>query len=117
MSKSKQDHQSGYFSDEEVKPVSKYMVIDDRVHEVYNVKVYEFNVGDVDDPDIYAGQPIYEWQQTEMGKWVMANTVEPPMWHRLHDYSTYGYKYAITAKLLGKDHTFWQLKWNNPQST
>jgi hypothetical protein len=30
-------------------------------------------MGDVDDIDIYVAQPIYEWQQTEQGRWVMEN--------------------------------------------
>ena len=29
---------------------------------------HQFNLGDVEDPDIYAAQPIWEWQQTEKGK-------------------------------------------------
>jgi hypothetical protein len=116
MSRSKTGDDRGYFSDEKVTPVSKYMILDDRVHEVYNIRVFEFNVGDAEDPDLYAGQPLYDWQKSEMGAWVMAHAVEPPMWHRIQDYTTYGYRYAITAKLLGKDHTFWQLRWNNPRS-
>ena len=27
-------------------------------------------MGDVDDVEVYAAQPIYEWLQTDAGKWV-----------------------------------------------
>jgi hypothetical protein len=49
-----------------------------------DVKVHEFNMGDVEDPDLYAAQPLYEWQQSEQGKWIMEHAVEPPFWHRTH---------------------------------
>jgi hypothetical protein len=28
---------------------------------------HEFTLGDVEDPEIYAAQPLCEWQTTEMG--------------------------------------------------
>ena len=31
--------------------------------------LHEFRLGDVEDPEIYAAQPIWEWQQTEAGAW------------------------------------------------
>ena len=77
------------------------MMIDDRVEEVKEIVVHEFTMGDVDDPDLYAGQPLWEWQQSEMGKWVMEHAVETPAWYRIPDIMQYGYKYQIRAKLAG----------------
>ena len=65
-----------------------------------------FTVSDVDDPDVYAGQPIYDWEQTEAGKWVMTNAYHKPSWHRQMDYSTYGYKYIIKADLTPEQITY-----------
>jgi len=48
-----------------------------------------------------------------MGKWVMERAVDTPEWHRQMNYQTYGYQYAIVAKLKGVDYTFWALKWGN----
>ena len=90
-----------------------HMVIEDRVHQIHKVVVHRFRMGDVDDPDIYAAQPLYDWQQSEMGKWIMEKAVDTPEWHRNLDHTTYGYQYAIVAKLKGVDYTFWQLKWSN----
>lgn len=75
-----------------------------------NYIVHNFIVGDVDDPDIYAGQPIYDWQQSDAGKWVMANAYDKPSWHRCIDYNMYGYQYQIKAKLTPEQITFFELK-------
>lgn len=72
--------------------------------------VHRFTVNDVDDPDIYAGQPMYDWEQTEAGKWVMKNAYDKPIWHRYLDYTTYGYKYIIKADLTPEQITFFELK-------
>ena len=72
--------------------------------------VHEFIVSDVDDPDIYAGQPIYNWEQSDAGKWVMKNAYDKPTWHRHNDYNTYGYKYQIRAHLSPEQITFFELK-------
>jgi hypothetical protein len=68
-------------------------------------------MGDVEDPDLYAAQPIIEWQNSEMGKFVMEKSVEVPMWHRQVDISNFGHSYAIQAWLRGADYTYWVLKW------
>ena len=73
--------------------------------------VHKFRLSDVDDPDIHAGQPIYEWQQTDAGKWVMENAIQKPSWHRHLDYNTYGYQYIIKADLTDEQITFFELKY------
>lgn len=86
--------------------------IDDRIHQIHKVVVHRFRVGDVEDPDLYAAQPLWEWQQSEMGKWVMDKSVDTPEWHRqASSFLLWGFEYCVTAKLKGVDYTFWQLKW------
>jgi hypothetical protein len=75
------------------------------------IVVHEFIMGDVDDPDIYAAQPMWEWQKFDAGKWVMENAIDDPEWHRYADTLTYGYKYRIVADLKEKDVTYYNLKW------
>lgn len=87
------------------------MVIDDKAYKIHRVIVHQFRMGDVEDPDIYAAQPLWEWQESEMGKWVMERAVDTPEWHRNLDYVTFGYQYAIVAKMKDVDYTFWALKW------
>lgn len=107
---------NGYLGEPKNIKTHKYMVIDDKVHEIHKTVVHRFKLSDVDDPDLYAAQPIIEWQNSEMGKWVMERAVETPEWHRHLEPVTYGYQYAIVAKLKGADYTFWTLKWGNQNS-
>jgi hypothetical protein len=88
------------------KPVSnKYNVIDyggeRRVEECRELEVHSFTMGDVDEPDLYAAQPLYEWEKSEFGQWVMKNAADTPTWHRMADPISYGYRYKITAKFMG----------------
>jgi hypothetical protein len=92
---------------------SKFIVIDGKVCEIKKVVVHKFLMGDVEDPDLYAAEPLYQWQCSEMGKWIMERAVDTPEWHRQVDAMQYGYQYAIVAKLKDIDYTFWQLKWGN----
>lgn len=94
------------------KPIrNKYNLIGDRVEECREVTVYTFSVGDAEDPDLYAAQPLYEWEKSDQGQWIMKNAVDTPTWHRMADYTTYGYKYCIKAKLMGPALTEWLLKY------
>ena len=91
--------------------VPKWQLVDGKAIKFSDVKVYEFNMGDVEDPDLYAAQPIMAWQESEAGKWVMAHAVEKPFWHRHVDPHTFGYRYYIIARLSEQDQTYWTLKW------
>jgi hypothetical protein len=82
-------------------PVTKYVMVDDRVEEVKTIVVHEFSMGDVDDPDLYAAEPLIEWEKSDKGQWVMKNSCDTPTWHRMADPVSYGYKYRITAKFMG----------------
>ena len=87
--------------------------MDDKIVEIKEVIVHTFTLGDVDDPDLYAAAPLWDWQESEKGKWVLEHAVDQPVWHRMVDATTYGYKYKITARLKAADYTFWALKWNS----
>jgi hypothetical protein len=87
------------------------MVFGDKAHRIHKLIVHQFRMGDVEDPDLYAGEPLWKWQESEMGKWVMARAVDTPEWHRQADPLNYGHQYIIVAKLKDIDYTFWQLKW------
>ena len=82
---------------------------DEAVTITYTVK--KLRVGDVEDPDIYVGQYIWEWQETEAGKWVMENSRPLPSWHRSIDHMTYGYQYDIRAYLTPQQITYFELKY------
>lgn len=73
--------------------------------------VHTISISDFEDPDLVVAEPIYQWEQTEAGKWIMENSVPTPSWHRNTDYSTYGYQYQIRAYLTHKQLTYYKLKY------
>lgn len=72
-------------------------------HLVHTIRLYY-----VDDPDIVVAEPIWEWQQTEAGKWVMENSCPKASWHRITE--NYGFLYHIRAYLTPQQITFFELK-------
>jgi hypothetical protein len=88
-------------------------IIGDRAVRFRDVCVHEIRMGDVEDPDLFVAQPIYEWQQSDAGKFIMENAVDKPYWSRSMDPHTYGHLYRIVARLSEQNETFWKLKWGN----
>ncbi len=89
--------------------------IDGRPVAFRDVIVHSILMGDVEDHDIFVADPIWKWQQTESGKFVMEHAVDKPYWHRTIDYNTYGHRYDIVARLSEQNETFWRLKWGGNQ--
>ena len=103
-----------YYRSEEANRLFKapeYKLIDGKAVKFSDVKVHEFKMGDVEDPDLYAAEPLYQWQQTEVGKWVMEHAAEPPFWHRVNDPYNFGHTYYIIARFSEQDQTYWTLRW------
>ena len=73
--------------------------------------VHEAMLVDNEDPQIYAAVPIYEWQQSDSGKWVMANALITPFWKTVVDYNNANTKVQIIADLKEQDITYFKLKW------
>jgi len=83
------------------------------VKEIHKVVVHRFRLSDVEDPEIYAAGPIWNWQQSDAGKFVMENAIESPVYHQQIDYVHYGYQYAITAELEKKKLAEFYLRFGN----
>ena len=75
------------------------------------IELHSFTMGDVEDPSLYAAQPIWEWQNSEAGKWAMEHANDPS-YNCHHDYEYYGYKVVITGQLNEKDYTYYLLKYS-----
>ena len=80
-------------------------------NETIEYVVHEIRMGDVEDPDLWIADPIYKWQQTDSGKYVMKNSAPSPIWHRSPDPFTYGYLYTIRAYFTPKQLTYYKLKY------
>lgn len=89
----------------------EWQLIEGQAVKFLDVKVHEFNMGDVEDPDLYAAQPILDWQESEAGQWIMEHAVEKPFWHRAVNPYTFGYTYYIIARLREQDQMYWTLKY------
>lgn len=73
--------------------------------------VHTFNLGDVEDPSLYAAGPLWDWQQSEAGKWVIEHAIEQLYWQESVSANTWGYVIAVIANLSETDATYYNLKW------
>jgi len=62
------------------------------------LEFYTFNMGDVDDVDIYVAEPIYQWQQTDQGRWVMEHA-QDLTYHTSADPNTFVHRVSIRGKI------------------
>lgn len=76
-----------------------------------NKVVHRFKLGDVEDPDIYAGAKLSEWEHSEAGQWVMGNSGGTPEWRRQYDVDGLGYEYIVVARLPEQAAVYFNLKW------
>lgn len=77
-----------------------------------NVLVHEFNVGDVSEPDLLISDIIYDWQQTELGRWVSDNCQGQLSWTTHVNPDFFGHTVRIRAVLSEEDAIFYKLKYN-----
>jgi len=77
---------------------------------VRQITFHSFTMGDVDDVEIYAAQPLWDWQQTEQGQWVMSHCKEPK-YSIGPDGHSWGHRVRVYGVVDEKDATFWELKW------
>ena len=94
----------------------RWQVNSDVVEEIHKVVVHRFRMGDVEDPDLYAAQPLYEWQESEQGKFVMEHALGTPIWHRQADPVNWGHQYIIVAELEMKKLSEFYLRFGNIQN-
>jgi hypothetical protein len=73
--------------------------------------VHTIRMGDVEDPDLMVADPIFKWQETDSGKWVMENSLPGPEWHRRADPASWGHQYKIVAYFTPQQLTYWKLKY------
>jgi hypothetical protein len=90
-------------------------IIDGKAVRFRDVCVHEIKMGDVEDPDLFVADPIWRWQQTPQGKFIMENAVEQPYWTSHMDYHSYGHIYRIMARLSEQNETFWRLMCSDKQ--
>jgi hypothetical protein len=93
--------------------INRYQIVNGRVEEIVHVNVHEFSISDVDDPILYASEPLYNWENSDQGQWVKQHALEQPSWQSMMDHSIMGTRFCIRAKLYAKDYTYYLLKWGS----
>jgi hypothetical protein len=89
-------------------------IINNKAVRFRDVCVHEIRVGDVEDPDLMVAEPIWKWQESDAGRFIMENAEDKPYWSRtMHSPHSYGHMYRIMARLSEQNETFWQLKWGD----
>ena len=96
---------------------NRFIVLDNVVIETKEIVVHRFVISDVDDPDLFAGEPLWEWQNSERGQWVMERSIETPVWTRVMEPVYYRYQYVITARFDTKTLTEYYLRFGNTAKT
>lgn len=81
----------------------------DKVVNIHQATVHRIRMADVEDPDLMVADPIYRWQQTENGKYIMEHS-EDVKWERRLDSDHFGYVYYIVAEIEEKKLAEYYLK-------
>lgn len=76
---------------------------------------HKFNLGDVDDVEIYAALPIGEWLKTPKGQWVEKHATDLKFYTQ-PDHLHWGYQCVICGNLDGAKATEYVLKWQINES-
>ena len=73
--------------------------------------LHEFNMGDVDDPMLYAAFPLHDWEKSEAGAWAIKNSVGECSFAVSTDPYNFGYRVTVYGDLYEHDHTYYRLKY------
>ena len=73
--------------------------------------VHKIPMGDVEDPELYAAAPIYEWEKSAKGQWLHEHSKQQMEYIVRPNQETYGWVVIIFAWLEEQDLTYYKLKW------
>lgn len=76
------------------------------------ILVHSFLLSDTEDPEIFAAEPILEFEQTERGQWLHEHSELQMTYDILNDPMVMGYRVLLHAWLSDEDLTFYNLKWS-----
>lgn len=76
------------------------------------IVVHTFRIADVEDHDLWAAEPLYKFEKSELGQWLMENCVEKPEWRKVLNQADYSYELKVYANLTEKQLTYYRLKYN-----
>jgi hypothetical protein len=87
-----------------------YAIINGKVEAVKPIRVFYFS-NPSDFEIVSAIKPLYEWQSSSYGSWVMENSVTIPTWTRLYDVPALLFHYYVQARFTEKKLCEYYLRW------
>lgn len=73
------------------------------------IKLHQFTIGDVEDPDLVASMTVAKWMDTPHGRYVDKHAKDVKL-HWSKDPASYGHVYFLSGKLEPKHLTYFRLK-------
>ena len=80
----------------------RFEVRDNVIKEIHKVVVHRFKIYEFEELDLHAADPIWKWQNSEKGKFVLEHAISAPEYKKKLDHISLGYEYAIIAELEKK---------------
>jgi hypothetical protein len=74
------------------------------------LKIAKFNIGDVEDVDIYFGAVWWSFTQEDKGKWVKEHA-QDLVYHTHLDHNSYSHVVTVTGVFKKEDALIFKLKW------
>jgi len=78
-----------------------------------SVIVHQFVIGDVEDPDLYAAEPMIQFEKSPKGIWVLEHALDIPVWTKRGHNEYFGWIYTITAEFEEAALTEWMLRYGD----
>jgi len=78
------------------------------------INFHSFTMSDVEDPELYAAVPLSKFMDTDLGKWIKANCLDPRYSIR-PDVNSYGYRVIVYGEVEDISATEFYLKFHNVQ--
>jgi hypothetical protein len=76
------------------------------------IEVHSFGIGDPDDPEIYAAQPLHEFMQTNKGQWIKEHC-QDPMYIIRPDITMFSQRVIVYGTVEDISATEYYLRWGN----
>lgn len=89
----------------------KIQIINGLAQRIHTVVVYSFTLNMDLYPNLFPADTLRDWQHSQQGQWILAHAIEQPIYRAEQNYTTFDCVFYITAKLIGRDYTFWTMKW------
>ena len=82
--------------------------------EKHKIVLRRFSLGDYEDQEIYAQQVVYEWLQTDTGKWCKENASDILL-ESYVEYDSFYIEYMITGQLTESQYAYFLMKYGKQE--